>query len=162
VSVLDGPVISQGARALVGKVVREFVTDPISLRQIREYLAGTGDPTDVLPSGDDADAISEVIAPPLFFVSASRLVVDADTLLEDGQYPFLGVGVTGRSVVSGSTAEFLAPIRVGDVLYGEERLVGITEKSGRSGPLVFVETKTTYRNQHQQPVASYSMTVVFR
>jgi acyl dehydratase len=138
------------------------VSDPISLRQIREYLAGTGASTADLPSGNDVDAIRDVVAPPLFFVSACRPVVEADTLLEDGQYPFLGVGVTGRSVVSGSTAEFLAPIHVGDVLHGEEQLVGITEKSGRSGPLVFVETKTTYRNQDRQPVATYSMTVVFR
>jgi acyl dehydratase len=160
---MDGPVISDEAKAMVGQIIREFVSDPISLHHIREYLVGSGASTEHLPAGDDEVGISELIAPPLFFFSACRRVVPESDLLEDGQHASLGVpGITGLSVMAGTTAEIIAPVRVGDVLHAEERLADLTEKSGRSGPLVFSETNTTYRNQRGVHVASYSMTVVFR
>lgn len=160
---MDGPTISDGARAMVGQTVREFVSDPISLHHIREYLVGSGVSAEHLPAGDDEVGIAELVAPPLFFFSACRRVVSESDLLEDGQHSSLGVpGVTGLSVMAGTAAEIIAAIHVGDVLRAEERLVGLTEKVGRTGPLVFTETKTTYRNQHGEHVASYSMTVVFR
>lgn len=158
-----GPTVAPGTLDLVGTVIREFVSDPVSLRHIREYLVGTGAPTAHLPRGDDVESIAAVVAPPLFFLSACRWVVDEDELLADGQHAFLGVpGIDGRSAVAGTRARFLGAVRVGDVLHATERVTEIVTRQGRSGPLVFVETETEYRNQRGEHVATYAMTVVFR
>jgi hypothetical protein len=158
-----GPTIAPGVEALVGTVTREYTSDPVSLRHIREYLAGIGASTLHLPRGDDAEGIAAVVAPPLFFLSACRPVVREDELLEDGQHAWVGVpGVDGRSVVVGTRAQFLGEVHVGDVLHATQRLVSVTPREGRSGPLVFVETETDYRNQRGEPVALHGMTFVFR
>ena len=159
----SGPNVSGNPADMIGQVIREFVSDPVSLHHIREYLVGVGASTAHFPRGDDAAAIATVIAPPLFFLSACRQVVGEDELGEDGQHLSLGVpGIEGRSVVGGSTTEFLGEVRVGDVLFAEERIADVKERQGKSGPLVFVETETSYRNQRDEPVAIYRMTVVFR
>jgi hypothetical protein len=158
-----GPQVDPAVYERIGQVTRRLVSDPVSLRGIREYLVGTGESAEGLPRGDEPAAISEVVAPPLYFLSACREVVGADQLAADGQHRDLGVdGVTGRSMMAGSKAEFLGELHVGDVLFAEERLASVTERSGRSGDLVFVETVTDYTNQLGNPVARYRMTVVFR
>ena len=43
-----------------------------------------------------------------------------------------------------------------------QRLVAVTPREGRSGPLVFVEVETDYRNQRGEAVARHGMTFVFR
>jgi N-terminal half of MaoC dehydratase len=158
-----GPTVAPGVEALVGTVTREFTSDPVSLRHIREYLAGTGASTAHLPRGDDAEGIAAVVAPPLFFLSACRPVVSEDELLEDGQHTWVGVpGIDGRSAVAGTRAEFLGEVRVGDVLHATQRLVSVTTRKGRSGPLVFADTETEYENQRGEPVARHRITFVFR
>ncbi len=158
-----GPTIAPGVEALVGKVTREFTSDPVSLRHVREYLAGIGASTADLPRGDDADGIAAVVAPPLFFLSACRPVVGEVELLEDGQHAWVGVpGIDGRSAVAGAKTHFLGEVRVGDVIHATQRLVSITPREGRSGPLLFVETETDYENQRGEPVARHGITFVFR
>jgi hypothetical protein len=158
-----GPTIAPDVEARVGTVTREYTSDPISLRHVREYLAGIGASTAHLPSGDDVEGIAAVVAPPLFFLSACRPVVGEDELLEDGQHAWVGVpGIDGRSAVAGTRAEFLGEVRVGDVLHATQRLVSVTPREGRSGHLVFVEVETDYRNQRGEPVALHGMTFVFR
>lgn len=155
--------VDPGVEALVGTVTRMWTSDPVSLRHIREYLAGTGASTDHLPSGEESEAIKEVIAPPLFFLSACRQVVGESELLGDGQHPWVGVpGIDGRSVVAGSRARFLGAVRVGDVLHAVQRLISIRHRDGRSGPMVIVETETEFHNQRSEPVASHGLTFIFR
>ena len=152
-----------GVEDRIGTVTREYTSDPVSLRHIREYLAGTGSSTAHLPEGDDAEGIAHVVAPPLFFLSACRSVVGEDELLEDGQHSWVGVsGVNGRSVVASSRAKFVSEVRVGDVLHATQRLLSVTPRRGRSGAIVFVEVETEYRNQRGEMVAVHGMTFAFR
>ena len=156
---MTGPTVSEQARARVGTVTARYRSDPVSLRHIREYIAATGGRPERLDVVDDAS----ICAPPLFFHAACRPVVAEEDLLEDGQYPFLGVeGVTGRTMAGGHKYEVLGRVYPGDVLTATEHLVGITEKHGRSGALVFVTTETTYHNQHEALIARYRHTVIFR
>ena len=144
-------------------MTREYTSDPVSLRHIREYVAGTGASTAHLPRGDDAEGIARLVAPPLYFLAACRPVVGEDELLEDGQHTWVGVpGVNGRSAVAGTSARFLGTVRVGDVLHATQRLVSVTRREGRSGPIVFVEVETEYRNQREEPVATHGTTFAFR
>jgi hydroxyacyl-ACP dehydratase HTD2-like protein with hotdog domain len=156
---MKGPTVSEEARARVGTVTARYRSDPVSLRHIREYIAATGGRPERL---DDVDEAS-ICAPPLFFHAACRPVVAEEDLLDDGQYSFLGVeGVTGRTMAGGHKYEVLGRVHPGDVLSATEHLVGITEKQGRSGALVFVTTETTYHNQDDTLIARYRHTVIFR
>jgi 3-methylfumaryl-CoA hydratase len=154
-----GPVVTDAARNRIGTVTASYRSDPVSLRQIREYIAGTGGrPQEI----DEAPTDDPICAPPLFFHAACRPVVAEDDLLPDGQYPFLGVpGVSGRTVAGGHKYEVVAPVRVGDVLTVTERLTDIAEKNGSSGPLVFVTTEAEYHNQARELVGRYRQTVIF-
>ena len=90
-------------------------------------------------------------------------MVAEEDLLDDGQYSSLGVeGVTGRTMAGGHKYEVLGQVHPGDVLTATEYLVDITEKQGRSGPLVFVTTETTYDNQHDALIGRYRHLVIFR
>jgi hydroxyacyl-ACP dehydratase HTD2-like protein with hotdog domain len=152
----DGPVVEDSARDLVGAVTFTWTSEPVSLRQVREYVAAIGE----RPEDWTSDT---VVTPPLFFHAACRPVVAEADLLADGQYPFLGVpGVHGRTMAGGQTYEILAPVRIGDVLTVTERLVSLTEKQGRSGSLVFTETASEYTNGDGVLVARFRQTVIFR
>ena len=153
------PSVSQAARQAIGTVTWRHVSEPLSLRQLREYLAGTGD--DLAEWADPAAAARPV--PPLFFHAACRPIVAESELREDGQYAFLGVaGVEGATMSGGMRFEILAPVYLGDVLTVEERLTSIEEKQGRSGPLVITTTLAEYRNQSGALVARFRQTIVFR
>jgi hydroxyacyl-ACP dehydratase HTD2-like protein with hotdog domain len=147
--------VEDSARDLVGMVTFTWTAEPVSLRQIREYVAAIG--------GRPEEWDGSQVAPPLFFHAACRPVVAEADLLDDGQYPFLGVpGVHGRTMAGGQFYEILAPVRVGDVLTVRERLVSLTEKQGRSGPLAFTETDSEYTNGDGVLVARFRQTVIFR
>jgi hydroxyacyl-ACP dehydratase HTD2-like protein with hotdog domain len=155
-----GPSVTDEARALVGTVTRQGVSDPVSVRQVREYIAGTGgDPATFSPVDGNGEPVP---VPPLFFHAACRQVVSEQDLLADGQYSFLGVtGVSGVSLAAGNTYEMLAPVFVGDVLTWAEELESIAEREGRKGPLVFTTTLTRYANQEGVEVATYRQVIAF-
>jgi hydroxyacyl-ACP dehydratase HTD2-like protein with hotdog domain len=151
--------VTSEARRLIGTVTARYRSEPISLRQVREYVAATGGDLEAWPT----DAPADRPLPPLFFHAACRPVVSESSLDIDGQYPFLGItGVTGRSMAAGHRYEILAPIYVNDVLTTTERLVAIDERESRRGPLVFTTTETSYNNQMDELVARYRHTIVFR
>ncbi|MCU1415622.1 MAG: hypothetical protein JWN80_2962 [Microbacteriaceae bacterium] len=153
------PSVSDDARDVIGTVTYRHESEPLSLRQLREYVSGTGDD---LALWADAAAAAIRPVPPLFYHAACRPVVAESDLLEDGQYSFLGVrGVTGSTMSGGQRFEVLAPVYLGDVLSVEERLLSIDEKQGRSGPLVITTTEADYRNQRGELVARYRQTIIF-
>ncbi|OLT16458.1 hypothetical protein BJF78_14415 [Pseudonocardia sp. CNS-139] len=155
------PSVTPEARGRIGTVVSVRTSEPVSLRQVREYVAGIGGRPDEW--GDPADPHAPVVTPPLFFHAACRPVVAESDLHADGQYPFLGVaGVEGATMAGGHSYELFAPVRVGDVLTARETLVAIREKQGRGGRLVLTTTSTEYTNQEGVPVARYEQTIVFR
>jgi len=63
---------------------------------------------------------------------------------------------------TGEGGKTLDLVRVGDVLTVTERLTDIVEKAGRTGPLVFVTTDSTYHNQLGTLVGRYRQTIIFR
>jgi acyl dehydratase len=160
-----GPQVSDAARARIGQETLRKTFEPVSLRHIKEYMAGTGEWNE-LHWNDAAAAASRhgtIVAPALMFQAVCREVVPESTLFADGQHPNLGVeGVTGRTVLAGQEIELGEPVRVGDVITLRERLLAIEEKQGRSGPLVIVMTEETYTNQRQALIARTATTRIFR
>ena len=58
--------------------------------------------------------------------------------------------------------ELLNPIRVGDTVTAKAQVKEVYSKTGRSGDMVFVVTKVTYRNQSDEPVMSMEHSFVRR
>jgi 3-methylfumaryl-CoA hydratase len=58
-----------------------------------------------------------------------------------------------RRMWAGSDFEFIEPLRVGDALRRTSTIVGVQEKSGRSGPLVFVRVRHEICRQGSEQVA---------
>lgn len=67
-----------------------------------------------------------------------------------------------RAMAGGTEVEYIRPIRPGDTITQQSKLVELTEKLGKSGPLVFVTTQTTYTNQNGNPAAIVKMTLIYR
>ena len=115
----SGPHVSVAARNRIGQEIRVQTFEPVSLRHIKEYMAGTGD-WNPLHRDDEAAAASRhgrLVAPVLMFQAVCREIVPEPTLLSDGQHSNLGVeGVTGRTVLAGQEIELGEPVHVGDVI----------------------------------------------
>ena len=158
------PSVSDEAWQYVG---RESVrsSDPVSMRHVREYLAGADDWNPLYCEEEFARRThyEGIVAPPLFFLVASRRVVPISRLLEDGQYDDIMVpGVNGVSVLASWDIEIGEPIRIRDVITVREKILSIEEKQGRSGKLVVVTKESTHMNQRGEQVARAVQTIIFR
>ena len=54
--------------------------------------------------------------------------------------------------MAGQNIEYLEPIRAGDTISARAQISQVYAKTGRTGRLVFVVTRTTYSNQHGRSV----------
>ena len=161
----DGPWVEAAALDKIGQETQHYVAEPISIRNIKQFCAGSDDwnPLYWDEDSEEARAHGGVIAPPLFFLAATRRVVPRSGLVTDGQYCDFGVeGVHGRTVQGGQDVELFEPIRPGDTLTVSEVVDRIEEKTGRSGKLVIVSTTTTYTNQHGVVAARSTGDWIFR
>jgi hypothetical protein len=141
------------------------LTDPVSLRHIRTYLAATDH---WHPAYHDAVFAAttpegQVVAPPLFLMSATRRVQPLSRLLEDGQYDDLTIpGIHGVSMAIGWEIEIGAPIHVGDVFKVTECIRSIRETVGRSGKLVIADKQTLTHRLDGTFVARDVLTLAYR
>jgi acyl dehydratase len=161
----EGPWVEPAALERIGRETQHYVAEPISIRNIRQFCAGSNDwnPLYWDEDSDEARSHGGVIAPPLFFLAATRRVVPRSGLVADGQYSDFGVeGVHGRTVQGGQDVELFEPVRPGDTLTVSEVVDSIEEKTGRSGKLVIVSTTTTYTNQHGAVAAVSKGDWIFR
>ncbi len=69
---------------------------------------------------------------------------------------------TRRSFDAGKCCEVYGPIRVGDTITGRSHIHDIYEKTGRSGPMMFVVHRMEFRNQRDEPVSIVDWRLVMR
>jgi hypothetical protein len=67
-----------------------------------------------------------------------------------------------RSFDAGKCVEILGPIRPGDAITGRSHIHDIYEKTGRSGPMMFVVHRMEFSNQKSEPVAVVDWRLVMR
>jgi 3-methylfumaryl-CoA hydratase len=58
-----------------------------------------------------------------------------------------------RRMWAGSQFEFHAPLRIGDAIARTSTIADVTEKSGRTGPLVFVKVRHEIRRRDERAIA---------
>jgi acyl dehydratase len=65
-----------------------------------------------------------------------------------------------RALDGGGEWEFSQPVRLGDTISVVNRLIDITERQGRLGPMLLVTSELTWRNQRGELVAKAHSTVI--
>jgi acyl dehydratase len=79
-----------------------------------------------------------MIAPPTFCRSMGSPIPDVR---------ISAMGQTFRGLDGGSEWEYFQPIRPGDRITVQTKLVDLRESEGRLGPMIFITMETTYTNQ---------------
>jgi len=65
-----------------------------------------------------------------------------------------------RLLDAGSDWEYFEPVRVGDQITAVGRIVDISERSGRIGLMIFINTLITYSNQFDEIAANQTNTLI--
>ncbi len=150
---------------MIGRETPVEIGYPVLEEEIRKYRAAYDeqDPSDATPGV----AGEHVIAPPLFYTIPFAKKWALNGLREDGLAasseenlrPKLSLT---RNMFGGVEIEFFEPVRSGDVLQRQSRLADIYQRDGKTGPLIFAITETTYSNQRGETVCKERTTSIAR
>ncbi len=138
---------------------------PVTVGEIRRFCFATDD---LNPRWLDPTATAEgITAPPAFLSIPFDTDVPLDELSDDGvpqQLPGLVFPPlkARRKLFGGYQVEYFEPVRPGDVLTRQSRILDIQERHGSSGSSVFVLIEATYTNQRGERVAVEVNTIVNR
>jgi acyl dehydratase len=129
--------VTDEARKQIGKVT-ESRTHEVERGAIRRFAEAIGDTNPIFNSDSEArkSRFGGMIAPPTFCRSLGMAIPDVKIDMP-----------TSRGLDGGSDWEYLVPIRPGDRISVQSKLVDLRESDGRLGPMVFTTVETTYTNQ---------------
>lgn len=133
------------------------VTVEISRRDIQKYAAATEQRLDKYVRGDEA--------PLMFVFNLFNEIPALSDLRSDGlpRTVDFGAGLpVSRIMAGGIEIRQHRAMRPGDVLVGSRTVIGLYEKQGRSGPLVFVVTELAIADADGEPVATALQTHIGR
>jgi acyl dehydratase len=65
-----------------------------------------------------------------------------------------------RVLNGGTDFEYYEPVCAGDVLTATTKISDIQEREGRMGPMLFIISETTYKNQEGKAVATFRGTLI--
>jgi hypothetical protein len=137
----------------VGSLVDWRVSFPVAASDIRKWAIATYFPD---PPPSHYLSGQDVIAPeefnPFAWVVAEQMVPAIAPERRDTDKPEKAIGITGpglRNQVNGGTEVTYTgtPIRPGDVIRSETRLVSYAEKSGRMGAMLITTFESVWTNQ---------------
>lgn len=161
------PQIMNEARSYIGRTSQAQGT-LITRRDIRRFSIAVGDLNPLWRDDEYAKqaGYDGVIAPPLFYCNFNLPDEDLHQLEHSGLGGNMGVrfevpvpGYPG-AVTGGRTLEYGDPIRPGDTISSEEKVIDVYEKEGRSGPMIFIISQTTYTNQEDKVVLVERQTTI--
>ncbi len=150
---------AQAARELIGRVTEPESRPPITFDEVARYAYAVDD---ARPAYIDGQAAKDgpyggIVAPPLFTGFTSFPPTAIADLRPDGlpaaRDDPLQLRIPGaQSRYTGTDVTFIEPIRPGDVLTRQSTVVGVEEKQGRSGAMIFTTKEMTITNQHGRTV----------
>ena len=175
---VSAEVITPELRALVGvEGPVRTAPSPLGRDALRRFVQAAMEIDPI--HWDDAAARAQghdgVVAPPLYPLHAfprpdgspdPLAALDEDPewdgieLVEDGLPP-LDVPLP-RLLNGGVAAEVFALARIGDVISARSRYAELTERAGRSGPMVLVVVETDYRDQTGRMLLRTRTTMIAR
>ena len=147
--------LSEDALAWIGRSDPPMTVE-VTRRDIVKYAISTEQTQEKYLSGDEA--------PPMFVAGLSREVVPLDELGPDGlaQASLVPDLPLKRVMAGGVEFDFHRTVHPGDVLVFERSLSSLTEKQGRTGPLIFVTYTINCRTEAGEPVLEQNQTRILR
>lgn len=147
--------VTEEARSWIGKADPP-ITVEVSRRDIIKYSVSTEQTQEKYLNGDEA--------PPMFVASLAREIAALDELGPDGLPPASLVPELPlkRVMAGGVDFTFHRTVHPGDVLVFSRQLSGITEKQGRTGPLIFVTYTISCATEAGEPVLDQDQTRILR
>lgn len=144
-------------RALIGRAAWPAQTVQVHEADILRYLEATGD-RDIR-----RDEAGVLLAPSLFLPPYAV----GGTIGQDGRRARPGETVIAppglvRRLMGGCDVTFSSPIRAGEAITCTSTFVDIHQKTGRDGPMVFVVTDVTYRNENGEHKRTERWTIIHR
>ena len=138
----------------------------IDAHQIRKFAAAIDDPNPIYVDLAAARAAGHagLVAPPLFCAAATRPVPFRAGLLPDGQYDNAAPPGLGhlQTMLAGQHWDLIRPVLAGEPIIEVFTTRSITEKQGKTGPIVFVENEATLTTPAGEVVERYGSTLILR
>ena len=128
------------ASILDGRIFESADPVEVTNQMIANFCAAIGEtgPLYTDPEAAKAGPHGGLVAPPSF----AAIFGDGENIFQ--HYPEFDT----RRLLAGIDAEFLAPIRAGDSITTVSQVKEIYEKTGRSGPMVFIVISSILRKQN--------------
>jgi acyl dehydratase len=132
-------IVDEEARRQIG-TAGEPRTYDVERGAIRRFAEAIGDTNPLFNEEQQArkTRFGGMIAPPTFCRSLGSPIP---------QVRLKGMGAEFRGLDGGSDWEYFQPIRPGDRITVQSKLVDLREAEGRLGPMVFIVIETSYTNQ---------------
>ncbi len=151
---VEEKVMTKEMGAAIGSLVNVQVMQ-FDRRSVDQYIDATGDPNPLWRDDDFARKAGDggVLVPPGLLV----------TMQMEGGSPSEYIpsqAHLGGAVDGGGEWEFFRPVKVGDVITAVRKLVGMTEKKGKLGPMILNTFEVTYHNQRSDVVARSRWTTI--
>lgn len=147
--------ITPEIKAWIGKAEPSY-REEIIRRDIIKYAIATEQRRQKYLAGDEA--------PPMFVFGVFRRVVPLNDLGPDGiaAHSLLPDLPLKRVMAGGTDMELYRPVKPGDVLLATRTLVDIYEKSGSTGPLIFIVYELSVTTEDGEPVMKERTTRIVR
>lgn len=132
-------------------------TVEVTRRDIRKYSTATEQLQQKYLDGDEA--------PPMFIFNLFAEIPTMEDLRVDGLARGKGARPTlplKRMMAGGTNLELHRPIVPGDVLTATRTLIGLSEKQGRTGPLILIDYHTVVVDAEAKPVIEEHQTGIAR
>ncbi|MCX6020506.1 MAG: MaoC family dehydratase N-terminal domain-containing protein [Chloroflexi bacterium] len=125
----------------------------VTAEAIQRFNEAVGETNPIFTDADAAKAAGyrDLTAPPTFY---------AVIRTESGPDPKVTFGSTGFN--AGQHCDFGEAVCVGDTITVNKMVADVYAKTGRTGTMVFIVSKTFYRNQFGQKVAEVEQSYVRR
>jgi acyl dehydratase len=137
-SIMANKIVDEEALKQIGKVGEPRSYD-VERGAIRRFAEAIGDPNPLFNDEQEARHVfGGMVAPPTFCRTMGSPVPNVT---------LKNMGENFRGLDGGSDWEYFQPIRPGDRITVQSKLVDLRESEGRLGPMIFTTIETTYTNQ---------------
>jgi N-terminal half of MaoC dehydratase len=177
---MDDSHITPEIKALIGTEGEpQISSEPVEHSEVRRFAQAVMDDDPIFWNATHVKntRYSAVVAPPLFPLFAHRRPPgSSDPLAPAATDPdfdgFMGLLTTGlppvplpmlpRLLNGGNEVEFYQLPKLGDYITARAKYLDIYEKTGRSGPMVFIVVETRYTNQLDELLMISRLTLIRR